>query len=142
VEKTIRIKEGETNIIAGLIRDEERQSMKGLPMVAKIPFLGKLFAANETEVKETDVIITLSPHIVRSMSVKPEDEQMLWLGIDNQQQQPGIYRPFSPVPAPAPRPGIQPLKKGTSTIQPQSDQEEDESDQDSDQEDDESTPNL
>ncbi len=95
VEKTIRLKEGETNIIAGLIRDEERQSLKGLPVLSRIPILGKLFSANETEVKETDVILALSPHILRGVDVSAEDEKMLWLGIEGQQQSP--YRPYQPV---------------------------------------------
>ncbi|MCI0414295.1 hypothetical protein L0222_16075 [bacterium] len=99
VEKTIRLKEGETNIIAGLIRDEERDVMKGLPLISKIPILGRLFASNEKEIRETDVIIALSPHILRAIEVTPEDEEMLWLGIDTQQQ-PGAYRPYTTIPVP------------------------------------------
>ncbi|HET6266960.1 MAG TPA: secretin N-terminal domain-containing protein, partial [Acidobacteriota bacterium] len=92
VEKTIRLKEGETNIIAGLIRDEERQSMRGLPLLASVPFVGKFFAANEKEITETDVVLALSPHIVRSLSIGADDEKMLWLGIEEQQGGAGIYR--------------------------------------------------
>jgi general secretion pathway protein D len=103
VEKTIRLKEGETNIIAGLIRDEERDVMRGLPLISQIPILGRLFAANEKEINETDVIVALSPHIIRSIEITPQDEEMLWLGIDAQQQQPG-FRPYTPVPIPQPLP--------------------------------------
>jgi general secretion pathway protein D len=100
VEKTIRLKEGETNIIAGLIRDEERTSLRGLPFLSKVPILGKIFAANEKEVKETDVVLALSPHIIRNLEITPEDQKMLWLGIEGQQQGGGIYHPFiNPVPA-------------------------------------------
>jgi len=138
VEKTIRLKEGETNIIAGLIRDEERESMKGLPLVSKIPFLGKLFAANETEVKETDVIITLSPHILRGVDVRPGDEDMLWLGIDNQPQQPGVYRPYTPLQVPPQT--IRP--PATEQVKPdeESDQE-DQSDEENQDETDDTTDN-
>jgi general secretion pathway protein D len=103
VEKTIRLKEGETNIIAGLIRDEERDVMRGLPLISQIPILGRLFAANEKEINETDVIVALSPHILRSIEITPQDEEMLWLGIDAQQQQPG-FRPYTPIPVPQPLP--------------------------------------
>jgi general secretion pathway protein D len=97
VEKTIRLKEGETNIIAGLIRDDERKSMSGLPLIGKIPILGKLFAENEHEITETDVVLALSPHIIRELKITPEDEKMLWLGIDEQQQGPGnVFRPYVP----------------------------------------------
>jgi len=98
VEKTIRLKEGETSIIAGLIRDEERTSMRGLPGIGEIPFLGKLFAANEKEVQESDVVVALSPHIIRSLKISPDDEKMLWMGIEEQPT--SGYRPFSPPLAP------------------------------------------
>jgi general secretion pathway protein D len=119
VEKTIRLKEGETNIIAGLIRDEERDVMKGLPLIHKIPILGRLFASNEKEIKETDVIVALSPHILRAIDVTPEDEEMLWLGIDTQQQ-PGAYRPYTTMPVPPP---IQPT---IEEEEPEDEAEEDE----------------
>jgi general secretion pathway protein D len=96
VEKTIRLKEGETNIIAGLIRDEERQGFKGIPGLAEIPFFGKLFAANEKEIRETDVVLALSPHVIRNLAISSDDEKMLWLGIEEQQG--STYRPYSPVP--------------------------------------------
>jgi general secretion pathway protein D len=96
VEKTIRLKEGETNIIAGLIRDEERTALKGIPGLAEIPFLGKLFASNEKEVRETDIVLALSPHVVRNLTITPDDEKMLWLGIEEQQG--NTYRPYQPVP--------------------------------------------
>ena len=121
VEKTIRLKEGETNIIAGLIRDEEREVMRGLPLISKIPILGKIFAGNEKEISETDVIIALSPHIIRTIDVSPQDEEMLWLGIESQQQ-PGGYRPYTTVPIPQPQPPIM------EEI-PEDDEEEDTTDQ-------------
>src|SRR5207244_13039603 len=62
VEKTIRLKEGETNIIAGLIRDEERMTMHGFPLLASVPVLGKLFADNQKTIEQTDVVLALSPH--------------------------------------------------------------------------------
>ncbi len=97
VEKTIRLKEGETNIIAGLIRDEERKALKGIPGFAEIPFLGKLFASNENEIRETDVVLALSPHVIRNLTITSDDEKMLWLGIEEQQG--STYRPYSPVPS-------------------------------------------
>jgi general secretion pathway protein D len=100
VEKTIRLAEGETSIIAGLIRDEERTSMRGLPGVAKVPIIGKLFAANEKEVQESDVVVALSPHIIRNLKISPDDEKMLWMGIE--ESQPSGYRPFpTPIAPPA-----------------------------------------
>lgn len=101
VEKTIRLKSGETSIIAGLIRDEERKSMRGLPGVAKIPFVGKMFAANDDTIEQTDIVLSLSPHIIRGLTLNPDDQKMLWLGIE-QDQSTGSYRPYPTVATPQP----------------------------------------
>lgn len=101
VEKTIRLKSGETSIIAGLIRDEERKSMRGLPGVAKIPFVGKMFAANDDTIEQTDIVLSLSPHIIRGLTLTPDDQKMLWLGIE-QDQSSGTYRPYPTVATPQP----------------------------------------
>lgn len=111
VEKTIRLQEGETNIIAGLIRDEERVSLQGIPGLADIPILGKLFSSNEKEVKETDVVLALSPHIIRGLAITPDDEKMLWLGIEEHQGT--TFRPYTPVPALPPAYEEQPTEEET-----------------------------
>lgn len=96
VEKTLRLREGETSIVAGLVRDEEQKTQNGLPFLSRIPGLGHLFSDNTTSIKESDVVIALSPHIIRDLKVTPEDEKMLWLGIEEQQQSSG-YR-YTPIP--------------------------------------------
>lgn len=121
VEKTIRLTEGETNIIAGLIRDEERTSMRGLPILSQVPILGKLFSANEKTVQETDVVLALSPHIIRQTRILPDDEKMLWLGIEEQGA--GTYRPYSPVPTIPPSYEEEPPREeGTEEIPPEEEQ--------------------
>ena len=73
ITTTIRLKDGETNMLAGLIRDEERKSMQGMPGLSDIPVLGKLFATNKTETVETDIILVLTPHIVRVLDLTEND---------------------------------------------------------------------
>ncbi len=67
---TIRLRDGETNILAGLIRDDERHSLIGTPGLASIPFLGRLFARNKDEVVQTDIVMTLTPHIIRGTELQ------------------------------------------------------------------------
>ena len=45
----IRLRDGETNILAGLISDEERTSVIGLPGLAAVPVLGRIFSRNRKE---------------------------------------------------------------------------------------------
>ena len=59
VNTSIRLKDGQTNILAGLIRDDERVIKEGA-----IPALGSLFGRNRKEANQTDVVIMLTPHIV------------------------------------------------------------------------------
>jgi general secretion pathway protein D len=73
ITTTIRLKDGETSMLAGLIRDEERTKMAGIPGLSDLPFVGKLFAHNRKESIESDIILTLTPHIVRVLDLSEVD---------------------------------------------------------------------
>jgi len=73
IATTIRLKDGETNMLAGLIRDEERRTIRGIPGLSDIPVLGRLFANNRAETVETDIILVLTPHIVRVLDLTESD---------------------------------------------------------------------
>jgi general secretion pathway protein D len=73
VSTTIRLRDGETNMLAGLIRDEEREVLDGIPGLSDIPVIGRLFAANRIENKETDIVLMLTPHIVRVLDLTEAD---------------------------------------------------------------------
>jgi general secretion pathway protein D len=80
VTSVIRLKDGETNILAGLIRDTEQRSLTGIPGLASVPFLGRLFARNQDEIDQTDIVMTLTPHVVRRPSLTEEDLRSFQLG--------------------------------------------------------------
>ena len=73
ITTTIRLRDGETNILAGLIRDDEREVMEGIPGLSDLPFIGRLFARNQTETQETDIVLTLTPRIIRVLDLEDED---------------------------------------------------------------------
>jgi general secretion pathway protein D len=73
IQTVIRLQDGETNMLAGLIRDEERQSLAGIPGLSSLPVIGPLFAHNRKETQETDIILTLTPHIVRVLNLTEAD---------------------------------------------------------------------
>lgn len=72
VETTLRLQNGETSMIAGLIRQEERTTLKGLPGIAEVPLLGRLFGDTEERSLESDIILTLTPRIVRRAALDAE----------------------------------------------------------------------
>ena len=82
VEHVIRLKDGETNMLAGLIRDEERTSMTGVPGLTAVPLIGKLFGMNRKEVQETDIVMTLTPRIIRVLNLDEDDLRPFRLGRD------------------------------------------------------------
>jgi general secretion pathway protein D len=80
VTSVIRLHDGETSILAGLIQDQERTSMTGIPGLASVPFLGRLFARNQSEVMATDIVMTLTPHVVRRPAITEEDLRSFEIG--------------------------------------------------------------
>ncbi|MGE3472124.1 MAG: hypothetical protein AB7O28_17345 [Vicinamibacterales bacterium] len=82
ISTVIRLRDGETNMLAGLIRDEERKVASGIPGLSDIPLVGKLFAFNRTETQATDIILTLTPHIVRVLDLNEADVRAFKVGRD------------------------------------------------------------
>ncbi len=73
INTVIRLRDGETNLLAGLIRDDERQVAEGIPGLSDLPVVGRLFAHNRRETLETDIVLTLTPHIVRVLELSEDD---------------------------------------------------------------------
>ena len=73
INTTIRLMDGETSILAGLIRDREREVLRGIPGLSELPVLGRIFGRTETETQETDIVLTLTPHILRGLELDEED---------------------------------------------------------------------
>ena len=82
ITTTIRLKDGETNMLAGLIRDEERTTMAGLPGLSDLPLIGRLFGNNRKEAHESDIVLTITPHIVRVLDLSEADLRPFRLGRD------------------------------------------------------------
>ena len=83
VNTTIRLKDGETNILAGLIRDDERVELSGTPGLSDLPVIGRLFAVHHKEASQTDIILTLTPHIVRVLDLTETDLRPFRLSRDS-----------------------------------------------------------
>jgi type II secretory pathway component GspD/PulD (secretin) len=92
VTTTIKLRDNETSILAGLLRDTERRSMSGLPFISRVPVLKEIFSGNKNEVEQTDIILTLTPRIIRFPEIREEDLDMVWVGT---QARPGLKPPPS-----------------------------------------------
>lgn len=61
----LRLKDGETQVLAGLISDEDRSSSSGIPGLSEIPILGRLFSTQRDERTKTEIVLLITPHILR-----------------------------------------------------------------------------
>ena len=124
VETVNRLQDGETNLLAGLIRDDDRRVHSGIPGLSDIPGIGRMFGHNRRQSQETDVIITLRPRILRVLDISDADLRAFEVG--------GLADPGAafdlevPLPAPAPAPQVpdapaQPFPPGPQPPGPRSD---------------------
>lgn len=95
---TVRLRDGETNIIAGLIRDNERSVAEGIPGISSLPVIGRLFGRNRREAQETDIVLTLTPHIVRVLALADEDLRPFRIRTDGSGVLPVELTPIAPPP--------------------------------------------
>jgi general secretion pathway protein D len=83
IDSVIRLKDGETSLLAGLIRYRKRDTESGIPFLSDLPVVGALFRSNHREVTKTDLVLTLTPHIIRNPDITEEDLAPLWVGTEN-----------------------------------------------------------
>jgi general secretion pathway protein D len=126
IKTQIRLKDGETNMLAGLIRDDERKVRDGIPGLSDIPAIGHFFGHSRDERTQSDVIVMLTPRIVRVLDLTADDLRAFQMGRDVGTGAPpvggpagGVDLPLPPdQPTPAPAPGAPQVPPGTLPPQP------------------------
>jgi type II secretory pathway component GspD/PulD (secretin) len=136
VTTRLRLRDGESNLLAGLLSETERKSMRGFPGLLHLPVISSLFAANEREVDQTDIIMLLTPRIVRTQELTQSDLNPIYIGTQSYpavggtppliQTEPDIAPAYAAAPAPnppaggasVPPPGSGPIPGTTTLPQP------------------------
>ncbi len=80
VTTRLRLRDGESNLLAGLLREDERRSLRGFPGLLRLPLLRQLFADNDTNIRQTDIVMLLTPRIVRSHQLTTRDLSSIYIG--------------------------------------------------------------
>jgi general secretion pathway protein D len=83
ISSNIRLKDGETNFLAGLLRNDKTTTTDTIPFLGDIPILGRLFSKKLTTNKTSDLVLTLTPHIIRIPDVTEEDLTPVYVGTDS-----------------------------------------------------------
>jgi general secretion pathway protein D len=80
IEHEIRLKDGEVNLMGGILQEQDIKSLSGIPGLGQIPLLRYLFSTEHTEKHDSEIVFALIPHIVREQELTPLNEKALDVG--------------------------------------------------------------
>ena len=83
IEQEIRLREGEVNIMGGILENTQTKSLSGIPGLASIPLFKYLFAEEKKEVSDNEIIFILIPHIVRAQDLNDSNVKAIDVGTAN-----------------------------------------------------------
>ena len=99
VEHDVRLKEGEVSMLGGLIERDQTKNINGIPGLGEIPMFRYLFSDNSNQVTDNEVLIVLTPHVIRMPTISADDLRPLAAGTDSNVR---VYHDDEePQPAPA-----------------------------------------
>jgi general secretion pathway protein D len=81
---SLRLKDGETQVLAGLISDEERKNTNRLPGIGDIPLLGRLFSNQEDRKNKTEIVLVITPRIINNIQLPKAEVSEYLSGTENQ----------------------------------------------------------
>jgi general secretion pathway protein D len=126
VTTTLRLRDGESHLLAGLLQDEQRRVLRGFPGIITLPVLKHLFSQDNTTIEQTDIVMLLTPRIIRTHEYTARDLSPIYVGTN---QNFGLTGPppliaappaepeTTPVPgAAAPAPGVPPQGLPVPTV--------------------------
>lgn len=75
-----RLRDGESTLIAGLLLDEDRESIRSIPGISSIPFFRNLFGNTDNSSHQTDIVMIITPRIVRGHGLTADDVKARYVG--------------------------------------------------------------
>jgi general secretion pathway protein D len=80
----LRLKDGETQILAGLIQDEDRKNAARVPGLGDIPILGRLFSNQEDKKTKTEIVLAITPRVLSNLQLPKSNVFDFWSGTENE----------------------------------------------------------
>ncbi len=109
IEHDIRLKDGEVNVLGGLMEQTDTDAVNGIPGLSKIPFFSHFFSSDTVDHEKDEILIVLIPHIVRLPTITAENLRSISSGTDTNaevrlEDAVLLPEPVKPQAAPAPQP--------------------------------------
>ena len=108
IEHETRLREGEVNLLGGILEDTQSDAISGYPWLIKIPLLRYLFGQNNKNHTEREIVFAITPHIVRAQEVTAQNLRSIDVGSPSSIELRYSPAPKTPTPAPAPAAPQQP----------------------------------
>jgi len=86
----LRLRDGESNLLAGLLQEDERRSLRGFPTLLRLPVIKQLLSSNDNTIGQTDIVMLMTPRIVRTHELTQQDVNPIFVGT---QQNLGLQGP-------------------------------------------------
>jgi general secretion pathway protein D len=79
----LRLRDGETQILAGLIQDSDTRTANTIPGLGDIPLLGRLFGTHHSDAEKSEIVLSITPHIIRMQPRPASDTTEFWFGTES-----------------------------------------------------------
>ena len=97
VNTVLRLRDGETQALMGLIRDDDSRSRSGLPFIGELPFLDILFGSSSTDRNSRELVLLITPHIIRGNTPPDATLAEFWSGTEARMRAEGPFSSDKPV---------------------------------------------
>jgi len=115
IEHEIRLKDGEANLMGGIMEDQQTKSLSGIPGLAQIPILKYLFGQTQQDHSENEIIFAIVPHIIRGTDVSEMNQRAIDIGTSTTIELRHSSKPqAAPTPAQPVAPATQPPANQTA----------------------------
>lgn len=92
LDTVLNLKDGETSVIGGLIEDSKQKGKQKIFLLGDIPLIGPLLSDNSTDSQKRELILAITPRLVRSVTVPEADVAVFWSG---KEDDPSVVKPFA-----------------------------------------------
>src|SRR6202521_3816387 len=120
IEHEIRLRDGESSLIGGILDDSQTRALSGIPGLAQIPILKYLFGQTTQDHSQDETVFAITPHIIRGTTISELNQRAIDIGTANSIELRHLSRPSAPAGQAPQAPGAQPPANQAPNQQPSS----------------------